>query len=251
MFTRIITLASLITAAGLLAFGAVGSVSAAQNAYGPGSSSGNSRGGFGISVNPVPGLALLPAGELSAAEEEALVFMREEEKLAHDVYLFLFDQWGLPLFQNIAASEQNHTDSIAALMEKYDLDDPASTTAGVFNHPDLQALYDQLTAQGSQSLADALKVGGIIEEVDILDLQTRLAEIDNADIQQVFTNLLNGSYNHLRAFTSTLLRQAGETYQPQYMSLDAYQTIVDGSSAGSGGLIRGQGQRGRRGGRGY
>ncbi len=251
MFKRIITLATLITAAGLLAFGSVGAVSAAQNPYGPGSSGGNSRGGFGVSANPVPGLTLLPAGELSAAEEEALVFMREEEKLAHDVYLFLYDQWGLPLFQNITASEQTHSDAVAALLDRYGIADPASASDGVFANAELQSLYDQLTAQGSQSLADALKVGAAIEEIDILDLQEDLATIDHPDIRQVFQNLLNGSYNHLRAFTSTLLRQSGETYQPQYLGLDAYQTIVDGSSAGSGGQVQGQGQRGARGGRGF
>ena len=47
-------------------------------------------------------------------------------------------------------------------------------------------------------------MGAAIEEIDILDLQERLAQTDNADIQQVFNNLLNGSYNHLRAFVSTL-----------------------------------------------
>jgi hypothetical protein len=158
------------------------------------------------------GLESLPTGELSPAEEEALVFMREEEKLARDVYLFLYDQWRLPLFQNIATSEQTHSEAVAALLDRYGIADPASTVAGVFVNADLQSLYNQLTAQGSQSLADALKVGAEIEEIDILDLQSQLTITDNADIQQVFTNLLNGSYNHLRAFTSTLLNQAGETY---------------------------------------
>lgn len=67
--------------------------------------------------------------------------------------------------------------------------------------------------QGSQSLADALKVGVAIEEIDILDLQTRLAQTDNADIELVYGNLLKGSHNHLRAFTSTLQRQTGEMYE--------------------------------------
>lgn len=42
---------------------------------------------------------------LNAAEIEGLLFMREEEKLAHDVYLALYAKWGLPIFQNIAQSE--------------------------------------------------------------------------------------------------------------------------------------------------
>ncbi len=44
-------------------------------------------------------------------------------------------------------------------------------------------------------------MGVLIEQTDIADLQARLAQTDNADIQLVYNNLLNGSYNHLSAFT--------------------------------------------------
>ena len=172
--------------------------------------------------------------ELDETEAEGLTYMREEEKLARDVYLTLYDVWGLPVFQNIAGSEQSHMDAILNLMNAYDMEDPASTQAGIFTNPDLQALYDQLVEQGSQSIAEALKVGGAIEEIDILDLQKYIAETDNVDIQQVFNNLLSGSENHLRAFTNNYRAQTGESYQPQYMSAEAYQAIVN-ASMGNGG----------------
>ena len=167
--------------------------------------------------------------------------MVEEEKLARDVYSYLYQQWNLAIFNNIASSEQHHMDSIRELLVRYDLEDPSSAQAGVFGNADLQALYNQLIAQGSQSLEAALLVGGAIEEIDILDLQERLAQTDQADIQLVFESLLNGSSNHLNAFSSNYARQSGETYQPQYMSLDAYQSLIGNSSAGNG---RGQGSRG-------
>jgi hypothetical protein len=192
----------------------------------------------------------LPAadpGDLSAEEAAALAYMREEEKLAHDVYVKLYEFWGLPIFQNISQSEQTHTDSMEVLLDRYELADPAVETAGVFTNPDLQALYNDLVAQGSESLAAALKVGAAIEEIDILDLQARLALTDQADIQQVFANLLAGSENHLRAFTTTLKNQTGEIYQAQYMSSAAYQEIVS-ASMGDGGKGGGQGS-GRRGNR--
>ncbi|MBN2547683.1 MAG: DUF2202 domain-containing protein [Anaerolineales bacterium] len=195
------------------------------------------------------GQTLAASGDLSAAETEALLFMREEEKLAHDVYLTLYEQWGLAIFQNIASSEQEHTDTVKSLLERYGLQDPASTQVGVFSNPELQSLYDKLVAQGSQSLAEALKVGAAIEEIDILDLEERLAVTDNADLQQVFNNLLNGSYNHLRSFVSTLQSQTGETYQPQYLSPEAYQAILAGTT-GAGGRGAGGGQGGQ-GGQGY
>ncbi len=165
---------------------------------------------------------------LSQAETEALLYMREEEKLARDVYLTLYQQWNLPIFQNIASSEQRHTDAVARLLTAYGLDDPAADMpVGQFVNADLQALYDQLTAQGSQSLAEALKTGAAIEEIDILDLETRLAQTDEEPIRRVFENLMRGSRNHLRAFTSTLEQQTGEVYQPQYLSAEAYTAIVN------------------------
>ncbi len=215
-------------------------------AGGNGFGGGNGAAGSGASGSGLGQTALLAApGELSAEESAALLYMREEEKLAHDVYVTLYAQWGLPLFQNISQSEQAHTDAVKALLDRYGLSDPALGDVGVFTNPDLQALYNDLVAQGSASLADALKVGAAIEEIDILDLQEDLSLTDNADIQQIFTNLLNGSYNHLRAFVTTLNNQAGEVYQPQYLSADAYQAILSSSAGGNGnGAGGGAGQGG-------
>jgi hypothetical protein len=207
---------------------------------GNGNGNGGANGGNGTGISVVD----LPAGELSTEESAALLFMREEEKLARDVYNILFGIWGQPTFQNIAASEQAHMDEVKLLLDRYGLTDPA-LEPGSFTDPSLAALYDQLVAQGSTSLADALKVGAAIEEIDILDLQNRLAQTDNADIQQVFNNLMSGSYNHLNAFASVLSMQTGETYVPQYLSAEAYAAIVTGQ-AGNGNLgASGNGQAGQ------
>jgi hypothetical protein len=187
---------------------------------------------------------LLATGELTEAEAQALLYMREEEKLAYDVYTALYAQWGLETFQTIASSELAHMEAIKGLLDRYGLDDPASATPGVFSNPELQALYDSLIARGSQSLAEAIKVGGAIEEIDILDLEERLAQTDNPDIQRVFNNLLNGSKSHLRAFAAVLQRQGGEVYQPQYMTAEQYQAIM-AARGGNGRGAGGQGQGGQ------
>jgi hypothetical protein len=161
--------------------------------------------------------------------------MREEEKLAHDVYLALYDLWGLPLFQNIARSEETHTGAVKNLLDTFNIPDPAvDTPPGVFTDPVLQTLYDELISMGERSLADALRVGGAIEEIDILDLRAALDETENPDIVRVYENLLRGSENHLRAFTSTLLQQTGETYIPQYMDVSAYDEILASAPARGG-----------------
>lgn len=214
-----------------------------------GGQNGNGAGSGGNGLTLTDSSALPAGSDLSQDEAAALLFMIEEEKLARDVYNALYNVWGLSTFQSIALSEQGHMDSLAVLVERYGLTSPVQAEAGLFTDPELQALYTQLVAQGSTSLADALKVGGAVEEIDILDLQSRLALTDNADIQQVFTNLLRGSENHLRAFAKALLNQTGETYVPQYLTPEAYQTILAGTAGNYGNGRGGQGGGGR-GGRG-
>ena len=116
------------------------------------------------------------------------------------------------------------------MIDRYGLTDLDLSELGIFTNPDLQALYNQVVARGSQSLAEALSVGAAIEEIDILDLKERLAQTDNADIQIVYENLLAGSENHLRAFVAKFQLQSGETYQAQYLSFDAYQAIIAGDT---------------------
>jgi hypothetical protein len=167
------------------------------------------------------------AGTLSEAEVEGLLYMREEEKLARDVYLTLYEAWGLGIFQNIAESEATHMEAVRSLIERYGLEDPAEDKGvGIFVDETLQGLYDQLVAEGSQSLANALRVGAAIEEIDILDLQEYSEQTDEPEIQLVYENLTKGSRNHLRSFVSTLDRQAGESYQPQYLDTATYDAIV-------------------------
>jgi hypothetical protein len=187
------------------------------------------------------GVVAVPTG-LSADEAAGLKFMREEEKLAHDVYVTLGDTWGLRVFDNIAAAEQQHTDAVAYWLNYYHVNDPAVGNAvGKFTDPALQTLYDKLVAQGKQSLADALKVGAAIEEIDITDLQERMAATTNATLDRLYGNLEAGSENHLRAFATNLKNQTGQTYAPQSLSVAAYNEIVSASSRAAG-----NGGRGRR-----
>jgi hypothetical protein len=133
-----------------------------------------------------------------------LTYMREEEKLARDVYLFLGKMWGSRVFTSIAASEQTHMDAIKKLLDKYGIADPA-LGQGEFTNDKLQDLYDSLIERGRISLFEAFKVGVIIEETDIDDLNKGiLASEAHTDIVKVYNNLLEGSLRHLDAFNSHL-----------------------------------------------
>ncbi len=182
-------------------------------------------------------LAALPPGTLSDSEEAGILFMREEEKLARDVYLTLGEQWGMNVFANISASEQTHADAVLALIERYTLTDPAATNArGVFVDPTLQGLHDMLVARGSLSLIDALLVGAEIEEIDLIDLEQFMEQVvGNPDIVLVYENLMKGSRNHLRAFVRVLDNQ-NYPYQPQHLTLAQYEAIINSPVEGGGSL---------------
>lgn len=177
-------------------------------------------------VASLPLIDSLPNDSISQAEIDALTYMREEELLAHDVYLALSQLYTKPIFSNITKSEAIHTEAIKALLEKYQLADPAlNHVTGVFSNPDLQSLYTLLVSKGSASLIEGLIVGATIEDLDISDLKTRLSGIDNADIILVLKNLERGSRNHMRSFYANILFYNG-TYVPQYISQEEFDSII-------------------------
>jgi hypothetical protein len=172
---------------------------------------------------------------LSDEEIQSLLYMSEEEKLARDIYAYLYGTWGIQSFKNIQESEQTHMDSVNSIIDKYDLASASEVEAvGEFANADLQKLYDDLTAQGSISKIEALKVGAAIEEIDILDLQSYLTKVDDVDIDNVYGNLLSGSESHLTAFVSQL-ESYEVVYTPQYLSDEAYANIISGTQTQTGG----------------
>lgn len=164
---------------------------------------------------------------LTSVEAADLTFMREEEKLARDTYLVLGDTWKLTVFSNIASSEQRHMDAILDLLKKYRLPDPAtSTLIGEFSDPELQALYGDLVSQGMRSDLDALMVGGLIEEVDMEDIQAAIDRSQHPDVVAVFENLMCGSRNHLRGFAANLEAFTGQPYAAQVLEQAAVDEIL-------------------------
>lgn len=132
--------------------------------------------------------------------EELLLYLIEEEKLAHDVYTVMYQKYGANVFGNILESESTHQGLVLTLLQARNIADPRSSEIGVFNNSDLQALYDQLIEQGNKSVTEAYKVGVIIEEKDIADISTQLATATDQDVIDTLESLRKGSENHLRAF---------------------------------------------------
>ncbi|MCB0664890.1 MAG: DUF2202 domain-containing protein [Saprospiraceae bacterium] len=171
---------------------------------------------------------LYPVENLSDREREALYFMREEEKLAMDVYQYLYDKWKHHVFENISNSERQHMSLILCLIDKYGLEDPSEDLAqGEFRDKNLTEFYDLLISEGTKSLINAFIVGATIEDVDIFDLMHYQANgIDNWDVNAVFQELNKGSRNHMRAFTKNL-KNLGAGYESQYISSGLLEEIIE------------------------
>jgi hypothetical protein len=180
-------------------------------------------------------LERMPVGEPSEEEIADLLFMREEEKLAHDVYTVMYDLYDLEIFTKIAASELKHTEAVLMLLDRFGQEDPVGDNGpGEFANEDLHTLYNDLIESGSQSLTDALLVGLAIEENDILDLEEAMARTELPSILMVYGNLLKGSHNHLRAFVRVYESQTGEVYVPRWLSQEAYDEILSSDQVRAG-----------------
>jgi len=167
---------------------------------------------------------------LTQNEIDDLLWIREEEKLAADVYQALANLHGLKIFTNISDSEITHTEAVRLLLNRYSIEDPAISTAmGVFTDQNLQKLHDDLVDAGTPTVDEALVVGAMIEELDIYDLKVAIDRLsNNEDIKMVYENLTKGSRNHLRSFYKQITNRGG-SYEPIYISQEEFLSIVNSS----------------------
>jgi len=183
-------------------------------------------------------LAVMAAAQQTAPlqlqEKDALRYMREEEKLARDIYDSIFSRWGGNPFDHIRKSEQTHMDRLKPLFATYQLTDPVAATndkTGKFVNADLQNINDSLIGTSSRSFAEALRTGAYVEELDILDLEARIKQTQHEDIITVYNCLLHASEQHLRAFTQHLKKQ-GIAYKPILLDNARFNTIMADSNKG-------------------
>jgi hypothetical protein len=78
---------------------------------------------------------------------------------------------------------------------------------------------------GSKSLVDAVKVGMLIEELDIKDLLELIEQTENEELLFVYNNLEKGSENHLRAFNRQL-EKYNASYDYQYITEEFANEIL-------------------------
>jgi hypothetical protein len=141
-----------------------------------------------------------PEQDLTSAEE-TFTFLTGEEKLAHDVYTTLGEQYDARQFDTIATSETNHLEAMRTVLDSMGVADPtAGDDLGAFDDPQLQQLYDTYVAQGEESLAAAAAVGIAIEEADIVALTAALDIAPDEHATKVLEQQIAASKRHLAAF---------------------------------------------------
>jgi len=179
---------------------------------------------------------LAPAGPVTAdtasaatsALQRDLQLMRDEERMARDLYRVIAAKYdGLLPFSRITRAEQQHFTSVGTMLTRYRIADPArGKTAGRYRSAEIQRLYDGWKARAMTSKEEAFRVGIELEKRDIADLRRAIGQTTNGDVKFVYQRLLNGSQNHLRAFTAA-----------QNGTLPSMQ--ANGRRAGGTGLARG------------
>lgn len=184
-------------------------------------------------------------------EQSHLIFMREEEKLARDVYLTLGTMYpDSDIFGKIDDSEQTHTTAVKAMIEKYGLEDPnTNDNIGAFTGEDygwyFTEKFNLLVERASISELEALYVGAFIEELDMMDINqcpmvivetdngiddvSECGKIytDNADVINLYTSLLDGSDSHLAGYVKNIEKYIGEgNYQAQVLTQEQVDEIL-------------------------
>ena len=172
-----------------------------------------------------------PLSTLTQEAKDTLSYMGNEERLAYDVYNYLYDYHlnnnteAINQLTNIATNaEYVHIQTVQLLVQKYITSESDFTNvdlnennykesaiedmnAGVYDISAIQNLYDLLISKGVQSKQDALEVGCMVEVTDIndLDKDILIAQESNADdVVAAFEFLRDGSYSHYWAFDSGL-----------------------------------------------
>ena len=166
-------------------------------------------------------------GVLTQEEIDALIHMREEEKLARDIYTTLGKTTPSAVFENIPRSEQSHMDAFDQLLDRYEIPDPVTdeSAIGVFTDPFFTSLFTELKEKGQQSDKDAFEVGAMVEDLNMANLIKYNKMTDKPDLKLAYDTLLAQSKNHMSAFVRQL-DSLGYSFEPEHISTEQLSIAV-------------------------
>lgn len=169
----------------------------------------------------------LKKGILTQDEIDALIYMREEEKLARDIYTVLGETTPSSVFKNISRSEQTHMDAFDQLLDRYEVPDPVvdESVIGTFTDPFFTNLFIELKEKGQQSDKDAFEVGAMVEDLNMANLIKYSEATDKPDLKLAYNALLTQSKNHMSGFVRQLDR-LGYEFEPEYITSEQLSIAV-------------------------
>lgn len=157
----------------------------------------------GIALATIASFAPVSALEASDAElEKMFTVLINDEYKAQAEYEALIEEFGVVNpFARIVKAEARHIDALETLFDAYDFDIPEDNGDKYAVVPD--------------SLEEAYAIG-VEAEIANIDLYEDYLKLDlPEDVERVFTNLMNASENHLRAFENAVEGNVGTGMGPQ------------------------------------
>ncbi|HIP34154.1 MAG TPA: DUF2202 domain-containing protein [Bacteroidia bacterium] len=166
--------------------------------------------------------------ELTESEKKAIIHMREEEKMARDIYRTLSKTTDSKVFVNIPISENKHMDVFHQLIDRYDLADPVIDEAniGTFTDPEFTKLFNTLVEKGKLSDKDAYEAGLMVEDLNMYNLLKYSSETEKADLKLAYDTLFKQSRHHMAAFNRQLEKVGGK-YTPTYITMEQFEEAIN------------------------
>lgn len=139
----------------------------------------------------IASFAPVSALEPSDAEmEKMFTVLIEDEYNTQATYNALIEEFGVVMpFARLVRAEARHIDALETLFETYDFDLP---------------VVDVNSVKVPGTLEEAYALGVSLEKVNIALYEDYLEADLPEDVERVFTNLMNSSKNHLRAFENAV-----------------------------------------------
>ena len=167
-------------------------------------------------------------GNQLKSKEAVIMYLVEQEKLAHDFYRSLDTMWVTDIFNRVANEEYEHVGKLSAVAAELMISVPNHFNEypmGQFIDNKLRHLYAELMISANFSLEDAYRTSANLEERKMVDLKMALKE-PNFELENLtYKALLIGSEDNFKAFIRAL-NEMNSGYTPILMSPSEFEALT-------------------------
>lgn len=167
-------------------------------------------------------------GKELKSKESIVLYLIEQEKLAHDLYSVLDTIWVTEIFNRLSGDERNHMEKLNAVAVDFMMVVPNHFNEylpGQYINENLRHLYHDLLLDANLSLEDAYRTCANLEERKILDLRAALKQ-PNFELETLtYKALLIGAEDNFKLFLRALL-EMNAGYQPIHFSNSEFEALT-------------------------